>query len=141
VFGERIRKISATRTVIHQKLLLPDTITNPVETHVHSFGTFLLDGVVGETFGSGVVHLHGGGWLGVLELSEGGAKRDGLLAIDVGATNFRLRSGSDNNVEDFANSENGSIQRRANQRRHVRVSGGVAEEEMTAGTTARPGLG
>ena len=141
MFGERISEVSTAGTVVDQELLLPDAITNPVEAHVHCFGTLLLDCVVGEAFSCGVVHLHGCGRLGMIELGERDAKRDGLPAIDVGSSNFSLGGGADDNVEDFADGVNGTVQSRNISGGQVWVDGCVAEKEMAAGATARAGLG
>jgi len=39
------------------KLILADAITNLIKSHVHRFGTFLLDSVVGNANGCGIVRL------------------------------------------------------------------------------------
>jgi hypothetical protein len=141
VFGERISEVSTAGTVVYQELLLPDVITNPVETHVHGFGTLLLDCVVGKTFGCGVVYLHGCGRLGVVELGERDAKRDGLPAIDVGSSNFSLGGGANDNVEYLADGVNGTVQSRELSGGQVGVDWCIAEKEMTAGAAASAGLG
>ncbi len=38
-------------------LSLVDTVTNPVESHIHGLGPFLLDSVIGDAVGCSVVSL------------------------------------------------------------------------------------
>ncbi len=46
------------------KLFLVDAaIRQPMETHIHGFGTFWLDLFVDDAFGGGIVDLNGGGRL------------------------------------------------------------------------------
>ena len=44
---------------MYSELVLTDTISNPVESHVHGFCTFGFDGVVGYSGGDSVVCLDG----------------------------------------------------------------------------------
>ena len=57
--GERFCKevcdVVDPRNVMHRELLLPQTINNPVESHVHRFGHLGGNGVVGETHRTFVV--------------------------------------------------------------------------------------
>ncbi len=49
---------------IKSELLLIDAaILQPMETHIHGFGTFWLHLFVDDAFGSGIVNLKGGGRL------------------------------------------------------------------------------
>ena len=52
VFGMVVAEVFGTWAPVDQKLALTNAILNPVKMHVHCFGAFLFDGVVGET-GSG----------------------------------------------------------------------------------------
>ena len=51
---------------IYFELALSTYITDPIETHINYIGAFLFDGVRGESYGGGVVHLHFGGRLGMI---------------------------------------------------------------------------
>ena len=42
---------------MHSELSLLDPISNPKESHVHRFGAFCLDSVVGNSFSCGVIVL------------------------------------------------------------------------------------
>ena len=43
---------------IYFELSLSASVTDPIETHIDGLGEFLFDGVRGESYGGGVVHLH-----------------------------------------------------------------------------------
>jgi hypothetical protein len=60
VLGKRVGKVGVARPKINQKLALAHAVLQPVPSHVHGLRSLLLHGVVGETFSSGVVDLHGG---------------------------------------------------------------------------------
>ena len=51
---------------IYFELTLSTSVTDPIETHINFLGEFLFDGVCGESYGGGVVHLNFGGWLGMI---------------------------------------------------------------------------
>ena len=55
----------------------------PVETHVHGFSAFWLDGVVDNTQGCGVVCLYGSGWLWIAHFDEEVMQWYDLSCIDV----------------------------------------------------------
>lgn len=65
VLGEVVGKVGCSRFPVDGVLASLDTITKPVESHVDGFGTTLLDGVVEDASGIGVVYGDGGGWLNV----------------------------------------------------------------------------
>ena len=52
-----IRIIGWSRRPIDMKLILINTVLNPIETHVHGLGTALFDLAIGKTRGRGVIHL------------------------------------------------------------------------------------
>jgi hypothetical protein len=56
--------VCGARAPIKSDLLLIDAaILQPVETHIHGFGTFWLHLFVDDAFGGGIVNLNGGGRL------------------------------------------------------------------------------
>ena len=57
------------------------------------------DSAIGNTSGSGIVHLDGSGSLRKTKPFEGGAENDRLLAVMEQAASFSLSSGSDHNVK------------------------------------------
>ena len=63
MLGEIISLVEATAFPIDVKLTLSDTVSNPVKTHVDSFGSFLFDGVIGDAGSGAVVCLDGSRWL------------------------------------------------------------------------------
>ena len=52
VFGKVITVVAATWFPIDDKLLLIASVSDPVETHIHCFGSLLLDGVIDDAVGS-----------------------------------------------------------------------------------------
>jgi hypothetical protein len=44
-------------------LLVDAAISQPMEAHIHGFGTFWLHPFVDDAFGGGIVNLNGGGRL------------------------------------------------------------------------------
>ena len=83
MFGEVVGAVADAAAPVDDELSLPDTIANPIKTHVHSFGAFLFDGVIGDARGSAVV---GDDWrcrLGMAELFESDTFGDGFFAVVV----------------------------------------------------------
>ena len=71
MFCEVIGAVGRAAVPVDMVLVLTDAVADPVETHVHSFGAFLFDGVVGEAGGCGVVSLDWRSGLWVAEFCEG----------------------------------------------------------------------
>ena len=65
------------------KMFLVIAAAQPVETHVHGFSVFWLDGVVDNTHGCGVVCLYGCGWLWMAHFDEEVTQWYDLLSVDV----------------------------------------------------------
>jgi len=63
-------------------VILALTDANPIEVHANGLGSFLLDVVIGNASGSGVIHLQIGvaGW-GYLSLSESNAQGTCMFGI------------------------------------------------------------
>ncbi len=51
VFGMVVSKVFRTGSPVDDELFLSDAILDPIKTHVHGFGAFLFDRVVGEAGG------------------------------------------------------------------------------------------
>jgi hypothetical protein len=56
-----VRLSAPGRQPVYEELALSYAIFNPIETHVHCFGAFLFDNVVGKTCGGRVISLQGVG--------------------------------------------------------------------------------
>jgi hypothetical protein len=50
-----VAKVGAAGSPIYEEMFLGDAVVNPIEPHIHRFGATLLDGVVGDANGGGVV--------------------------------------------------------------------------------------
>jgi hypothetical protein len=68
VFGEVISLIEGAGFPMDDELFLSGAVADPIKAHVDGFGALLLDGIVDDTFGAGVVGLNGSGWLWVAEI-------------------------------------------------------------------------
>ena len=71
VLGVIVGKIGRPRPPVDEELSLASPVLDPIKAHVHGFGSFLLDGIVGKTFGGGVVDLHGGWRLWMAHFLQG----------------------------------------------------------------------
>jgi len=69
VFCKVIRLVDLARRPVYVELLLSDAVTNPVKSHINSFGVFLLDGVVGKSITCTVVNFDGCWWLRMVQLN------------------------------------------------------------------------
>ena len=63
--GEVITLVTFATAPINIEMALFRAITNPEETHVHSFGTFLLENIVDEASSSTIVRLDRSSGLGM----------------------------------------------------------------------------
>ena len=65
VLGKVVRLVGRARLPVYSELALLDSISDPVESHIHRFGAFCLNGFVGDTLSCGVVGLDrcGGLWV------------------------------------------------------------------------------
>jgi hypothetical protein len=85
MLGVIIGKVVPHRPPVDQELSLACPVLDPIKTHVDCFRLFLFDGVIGETFGSGVVDLHRRWWLRMSHLLERGPGTR-WSAVGVGVT-------------------------------------------------------
>jgi hypothetical protein len=67
MFAEIVSAIGCAGFPKYVELFLADAVADPIETHVNGLGVFLLDGIVGQSSGGGVVSLE---WRGRLLVSE-----------------------------------------------------------------------
>ena len=71
MFCEIVSKVGFASAPVDVELVLVDSVLDPVESHVHGFGSALLDGVVGYAVCDGVIGAHGGWWLGMPHVFKG----------------------------------------------------------------------
>lgn len=88
VLGVVVSKVCGSRFPLDMILALLDSVLEPVEPHVNSFGAMLFDCVVEDAIGTGIVNLERGGWLGMTELEEGLPDRHSVLGIDECCSSF-----------------------------------------------------
>ncbi len=55
MFGKVVGLVGDTAAPVDNELALADAVTDSIKTHVHGFGSFLFDRVVGDAGGSAVV--------------------------------------------------------------------------------------
>jgi hypothetical protein len=82
MFSEIISEIGFTRRPPNVNFCLFYSVFDPVEPHIHSFGSFLLDGVVDNAICGGVVSGEASGVLVVTHLRKCGACDGALLGVD-----------------------------------------------------------
>jgi hypothetical protein len=92
MFGKVVGSVGDAAAPIDNELALADAVADPIETHVHGFGPFLFDRVVGNAGGSAVVGDDRGRWLEMSELFESDVLRNGFFAIVVEASHFGFGS-------------------------------------------------
>jgi hypothetical protein len=88
VLGEWVCHVGDARAEIHQELALSHAILQPTPSHIHGLGSLLLDGVICETFSSGIVYLHGGRWLIVAQFAQCNDDGDRCLAVEISRSNL-----------------------------------------------------
>jgi hypothetical protein len=102
MFSEIVAVVAFAGPPVNEELSLADTVTNPVKSHVHGFGSFLFDGIVGDAQCSAIVSSYGHGSLGMSKFFERDTFWYGFLAIDKETCKFGFGSASQNGFEDLA---------------------------------------
>jgi hypothetical protein len=62
-FGEKIRKIECASKVSDSELTLPNTVSEPMKSHVDAFGPFLFDVICSEAYCKGIIAKYWSGRL------------------------------------------------------------------------------
>jgi hypothetical protein len=106
VLCEVICEVKATHSPFYTELSLPNAVTDPMETHVHSLRSALTDSVVGKANGTAVITHYKGGLLGVAHIFQGETFSCGFATIVVQCTVFR---GCDDAVQDPASALDGTV--------------------------------
>lgn len=109
VFGRIIGEIVLARAPVDVELSLAGSVADPVESHVHGFGTFLFDGAGANAHCGGVVGEQGSGRLGVAEFLERDAKGTGFFSIVEEGSKFGFSSGGKDFAHDVAVDEDGAV--------------------------------
>ncbi len=82
MFGKIIRLlVGCARVPENVKLTLMFAIVKPIKRHVHCFGSFLFDGVIGNPAGGVIVGLEWGSQLWVAQFFQGSV--DGAKGLDI----------------------------------------------------------
>ena len=81
MFSEIISTIQTTFFPVYKKLALANPIAYLVITHIHSFGAFSSDGIIGNATGSAIIGDNMGRRLGMTKLSKNVANIICLFAI------------------------------------------------------------
>ena len=63
MLGEVVGHVVDTASPMNDKLALFDSILDPIKAHIHGFGATLLDSIVHDASGAGVVRLNERWWL------------------------------------------------------------------------------
>ncbi len=82
LFSEVIGEITGAWGPIDVELALLDLIADPIKSHIHRFGSDLLDGVVDDSKSSGVIGLDGRGRLWMPHFDAGSAEWNGFLGVE-----------------------------------------------------------
>jgi len=110
VFGKVVGAITDPTSPVDNELALANTVADPVKTHVHGFGAFLFDGVVGDARSSAVVSDNGSRWLGMSKFFKSDALGDGLFSVVVEASHFGFGSTGENFFKNFAGDIDGAVE-------------------------------
>jgi hypothetical protein len=100
MFSEIISKIGVTWRPSNVKLFLFYSVFDPVEPHIHSCRSFLLDCVVDNAICGGVVSGEVSGVLVVTHLRKYGARDGAFLCIDKERPKFSFSDRRDHIFED-----------------------------------------
>ena len=140
MIDELVTKFSAARFPIQEEFILAFLILDPIEAHVNIFGAFLFNGVIGETFGSGVVVANRSWWVGMPQFSQGCTDGDGPFPIDKVGSGFGLSRVGHDVAHDIGDGGDGSAEVWAGGWRVMGMREAVTEEVLAAGTAAVVGL-
>ena len=137
MLGEVIGLVENAFAPVNDKLTLACTVADPVKAHVDGFGSFLLDGVVGDARGSCVVGGHRSGRLLVSEFFEGDSEWACFTTIVEEGSKFSFSGTGKHFAHDVAHDMDGAVVGRSWVSGVWRFGGvlGVAAEVVIAGCT------
>ena len=90
MFGELVYQVGSTGSTVYVEVTLAHSVSNPVESHVYSFTSFLFHSVAGYACGAKVVGGDGSWWLWMAELDEGLVDNFGFVGIKEETIKFRI---------------------------------------------------
>ena len=99
MFTHVISRVTVSWAPVDKKLVLSDTVADPIKPHIDSFSSFQFYAGVSKANCGCVVDLDRGRGLGVTHLDEGDAKWEGFLSGEEGGANFYLSGGAHHVLE------------------------------------------
>ena len=109
VFGKVAGAIADATLPVDNELALANTVADPGKTHIHGFGAFLFDCIVGNARCSAVVGLDRGRRLIVTQFLETCAQGASFFAVVEKGTEFSLGDAGDDLTEDLAEYVNRAV--------------------------------
>ena len=101
VFCGVISKIVLGTFPVDVELFLSLSVAEPVEAHIHSFGSALYYVVGEDANGTFVIELEWSGTLGMAHFGEGCAHGNGIFGVDEAGAGFRFLDGGHDGVDDL----------------------------------------
>ena len=95
---------------VYVKLVLADSVAQPVEAHVHGFGHSLFYGFVGDACRTFVVELEGRGTLRVSEFVKCLAEWEKVFSGEEACACFGFLGGGHDGVDDLAYDVHGVVE-------------------------------
>ena len=135
MFGEVVGQVVCAFSPMDEKMSLFDAIANPVETHIHGFGSALFDSFVANASCAGIVGLDGCRWLWMPHVFKGGAEHCSFFAVEEESAKFGFGGGGEDGGHHGGMNVNCAV---GGRRSGVGIGGTegigewVAEEEKTA---------
>jgi hypothetical protein len=90
MLGKVISAVGRAAFSIDNELSLANAVADPIETHIHRLGSFLLDAIVGYSRGGRIVGHDRCRWLGMAEFVQGDPFGHGFFAVVEESTQFGL---------------------------------------------------
>ena len=81
MLGEVIGHVIGAASPVDDEITGSNTIFDPIKTHVHGLGAFLLDGAIDNTRSSRIIGLDVCGWLRMSHVNEGLSENSSFLAV------------------------------------------------------------
>lgn len=93
MFCEIVCQVVGASAPVYEEVAFSHTVFDPVKSHIHSFGTALRDGGVGDAGGASIVGLQGGGQLRMAHLCQGGAEHNAVFGVKEEGSEFGFGGG------------------------------------------------
>jgi hypothetical protein len=105
-----IAEIFTSWAPINVKLLLADSVGQPMVSHVHCFWSFLFDGFIQDSKCGGVICVERRRRLDVAQFGECNSEWGATLGVVKARSNFWLSGGGDHVFDDGSDIKDGNIQ-------------------------------